>query len=349
MPATSPSNIDKAAVLLTRLEPAALDKVLELLGPEYSTRLRPAIEAVTRRSDFASLAEQVLQEFRELQEEVRASVGDAPAFQQHRSGNREALLTAQTPTESSRQHGREPGATETSHRERATSAGERSNSLQAMTDTPPEILVAALKNEPPRIIAIVLKQLPSDISGRILEKLEPEKRQSVFVFMADKSPVNPGVVQSLLQTMAKSCRTIDPSVLEENDRQLKTLTGILQAVEREERIRLMETLAEHDAELAAKIDDSLYDYADILRIEDRSVQKLLSQLEQKVVAVAMKNAPENLRQKVMKNLSERVRATLAEEMELLGSISASKAEQARREIANTIRTEDKAGSITWLE
>ena len=112
----------------------------------------------------------------------------------------------------------------------------------------------------------------------------------------------------------------------------------------------MEALTEQDEELAAQIDDNLYDYADIMKIQDRSVAEAdLTQLELKVVAVALKTAPPEILEKVMKNLSERVRATLIEEMDLLNSVSASKAEQARREIANVIRLQDKDGTLQWMD
>jgi len=111
----------------------------------------------------------------------------------------------------------------------------------------------------------------------------------------------------------------------------------------------MDTLTEHDPDLATQIDNSMYDYTDVLRMEDRSIQKLLGQLEQKVVAIALKAAPEDLKQRVLKNLSERVRAALNEEMELLGGIPSSKLEAARREMATAIKNLDKEGSLVWTE
>src|SRR6185369_13677440 len=113
--------------------------------------------------------------------------------------------------------------------------------------------------------------------------------------------------------LLQSCRLVDPAAVQQEDRRVKTLIGVLQTVEREERLRLLESLTERDPDLATQIDNLMYDYTDILRIEDRSVQKLLGQLEQKVVAMALKTAPEDLRQKVLKNLSERVRLALNEE------------------------------------
>jgi flagellar motor switch protein FliG len=360
MSQASVTNVDKAAVLLSRLDPQALDTVLEMLGPEFAGRLRPVLAAVPRRKDLLSLSDQVLQEFRELQQDVRAAVSGSPALQQGLQSLPETAAHSSAVPKSARGSGTPALPDEIMHRNSPDAAsgstagtdfGGASDAadVDSLAAMPPSVLAAALKRESPRIIATVLKQLPSEISGKVLEALPPDQRQGLFVLMADSTRVNPEVVRRVLQGLTTVCKTVDPEVVQQQDQRVKSLIGILQAVEREERIRLLETLTEHDPELAAQIDTLMYDYTDILRIEDRSVQKLLAQLEQKVVAVALKAAPEELRQKVFKNLSERVRLALHEEMELSSGITAAKADQARREIANVIRSQDKDGSLAWIE
>lgn len=353
------TNIDKAAVLLSRLDQQALDKVLAMLGQDFAGKLRPVLAAVSRRKDIGQLTEQVLQEFRELQQDVQAAVGGAPVLQQRL----QSTLNAATPPNPADASSRGAGADSLkAAKEPAGHAADGSGTSAAPADAssssadaaslariPPLILGVALKPESPRVIATVLKQLPAEVSGKVLESLLPEQRQNVFLLMADTIQVNPAIVKRVLQRLLDVCGTIDPAAAEQQDRRLKTLIGILQAVEREERIRLLETLTARDPELAAQVDDLMYDYTDMLRIEDRSVQKLLGQLEQKIVATALKSAPEELRQKVLKNLSERVRIALSEEMELLTGVNAAKSEVARREIANVIRAQDKAGALMWIE
>lgn len=407
------SNIDKAAALLSQLEPKSLERVFEILGPEFASTLRPMVAAINRRKDFDSLSEQVLQEFREIQQDVRASIGLGPmpsapapqmpagypmhapappdsmiwreaqlrrdpfdrtintaqqaypygpymgysahpttgpqAYPPHQPylphpGESEPATTARPPVPTAA-----PGVAPVEQSMPTVESIEESPEVKSLSQIPPQVIAAALKTESPRMIATVLKQLPTDISGRVLEQLPAENRQNIFLLMADTVQANPAVVSRVLQRLLEVCRTVDPAVVDQADRRVKTLIGVLQSVERDERVRLMESLAERDPDLAAAVDDQMYDYSDLLRIEDRSVQKLLSQLEQKVVAMALKSAPEDLRQKVFKNLSERVRLALNEEMELLTGVSASKAEAARREIANVIRSQDKEGSLLWIE
>jgi flagellar motor switch protein FliG len=357
------TNLDKAATLLARLDPKALDKVFEMLGPEFAGKLRPIVSAVTKRKDFTALTEQVLQEFRELQQDVQAAVVGAPVLQQQLQSS--SHPGSQSVSNENPTSGTTPEAAASAPTTPAPQAQQDPNMLPppaedpedaaicaevtSLKKVPPAVLGAALKAETPRMIATVLKQLPAELSGKVLELLPAEQRQNVFLMMADKIQISSAIVGRVLQRVLDVCRTVNPAAVARTDRRVTTLIGILQTVEREEKIRLMETLAERDPELAAKVDDLMYDYTDVLRIEDRSVQKLLGQLEQKIVAMALKTAPDDLREKIMKNLSERVRLALTEEMELLSGVTPSKADQARREIATVIRNQDKEGAIMWME
>ena len=351
------SNIEKAAVLLSRLDPKATDKVLEILGPDFAGKLRPMLATIAKRKDLKGLTEQVLQEYRDLQRDVYAAIQGAPTLQSL-LGPQESLFrpmepaspySTQSPLRASVSPQESASPPQSSTLPETPTAEQSAIEADSLSKVPHTVLAAALKGESPRMISIVLKQLPSDISGKGLESLPLELRQDVFLLMADSASVHPMVVSRIMQKLLEVTRTIDPGTIEQADRRVKTLIGVLQSVKREERVRLMESLAERDPELAKQVDNLMYDYTDLLRIEDRSVQKLLGQLEQKIVATALKTASEELRQKVLKNLSERVRLALNEEMDLLSGVSAGKADNARREIANVIRSQDKEGSLVWIE
>ena len=310
-----------------------------MIGPESSAILQKAISSVANRSDLAELDELVLQEFREMQREVKESLRGSPQLERVHGGNSDSA-----------QEGDSDGVKVGDASSSGSSVEPNADPVIELTNTPPAVLAAALQKETLRSTALVLRELPTEFTGSVLELMPAEARQNIFMRLAMRSTVHPAVTQKVLRAIADVCRTIDlATVTDQKDERLSNLIGILQMVEREERLRLMEALSEQDEELAALIDDSLYDYADIMRIQDRSVQKLFTQLELKTVALALKTAPQEIVDKVMGNLSERVRATLTEEMELISSITPSKVDQARKEIANVIRLQDKDGTLQWIE
>ena len=341
-----PTNIDKAALLLKRLAPPSLIKILEIIGPEHAKRLNAVMADISKRPDFAVLSEQVLQEFRELQQEVRDSVGNSPLLTRMQAGVSAVAALSNSPPATNEQSA---SADDASTAPAPVAIVHFENPLQELQATPVAIMSIVLQREPPSVMALVLKQLTPEVTSRVMELLPPEVRQQTFLLLTGTKQVNPVVVQGILKTIAQACRAVDPAAAEQGDTRSQDLVNLLQKFEREERLRLIDVLNESDPELAKQIDDLLYDFTDLLRIEDRSVQKILSQLEQRTVALAIKTAPEDLMQKVMKNLSERVRGMLAEEMELLGVVPNAKADPARREIADAIRTQDKEGTLVWLE
>ena len=316
---------------------------MEILGPEHAKRLNAAMTDLSKRPDFAVLSEQVLQEFRELQQEVRDSVGDSALLTRVQAG----VPAAAVPSTSTSAAVASPAPADDASAVSATVHFD--DPLPELQATPAAVMSIVLQREPPSVMALVLKQLPPDVTSRVMELLPPEVRQQTFLLLTGTKQVNPVVVQGILKTIAQACRAVDPAAAEQGDTRSKDLVNLLQKFEREERLRLIDVLNESDPELAKQIDDLLYDFTDLMRIEDRSVQKILSQLEQRTVALAIKTAPEDLMQKVMKNLSERVRGMLAEEMELLGVVPNAKADPARREIADAIRAQDKEGTLVWLE
>ena len=338
MAQTPPDNVEKAAILLRRLPQTSIVKVLEAIGVEKSNKIRIAIEAVSRRPNLSQLEESVLQEFREMQHEIRESLRGSPVL--------ERIHTNQPPLPSIVDNS---SGGDDDNKAKVALPVESEDPVADLIKIPPEILAVALKQETPRSMALVLRELPTEFIGKVLDKLPTETRQEVFMFLAVKSSVHPSVTKNVMRAVSRVCQSIDPTVTEEVDPRFKTLIGILQKVDREERLRLMEALAEQDEALAAQIDENLYDYTDIMRIQDRSVQKLLTQLDQKTVALALKTAPEDVVEKVMKNLSERVRASLKEEMEFLDTVSPPKVDEARREIANVIKAQDKEGTLLWIE
>ncbi len=341
-----PTNIDKAALLLKRLAPASLTKILEILGPEHAKRLSAAMTVLSKRPDYAVLSEQVLQEFRELQQEVRDSVGDSALLTQVQAG----VPAVSVPSISASADVASPAPADNASGVSAPAATVHfDDPLRELQATPVAIMSIVLQREPPSVMALVLKQLPPEVTSRVMELLPPEVRQQTFLLLTGTKQVHPDVVRGVLRTIAQACREVDPAAAGQGDTRSKDLVNLLQKFEREERLRLIDVLNESDPELAKQIDDLLYDFTDLMRIEDRSVQKILSQLEQRTVALAIKTASEDLMQKVMKNLSERVRGMLAEEMELLGTVPNAKADPARREIADAIRGQDKEGTLVWIE
>ena len=104
-------------------------------------------------------------------------------------------------------------------------------------------------------------------------------------------------------------------------------------------------MEEEDAESAAVIKGMLYLFEDLLQISDRSLQKILSEIDSGSLATALKGVDEPIVEKVMSNLSKRARATLAEEIEFLGSVKQAEQEVAQKAVCEAIARLDQSGDL----
>ncbi len=330
-------NIDKAAIVIYSLPPASADVVLRLLGDEYAGQLRDLIDWYSKSPDLDELMQQVIREFDELQR----SLGRG-SFQTFLSDDREKRAAYQY------------ALTEKVNEEAEEAADEpdpmvlSDDPSETLTNAGISVLAAALANEHPRAIAIILHGLEIEKSAEVLKRLPDDKRRETFVMMAKGVPTNEAMVTRIRSAVAELCVERGQSGDEpEEDALFKTLAEILHQMERDERNVMMEGLEKLDPDIHHNVDDLLYDFEDLIKIEDRSLQKILSELDQKVLATALQDSPDELMECVMSNMSERMRGMLREEMEFLGKVPKDKLEKSRRDVTDVVRNHDREGSLVW--
>jgi flagellar motor switch protein FliG len=332
------TNWDKAAILLRALSPGSNHAVLSQLAPEQAARLTAVMANVAKRPDLDKVTQDVLREFQQLRHDAGSS-----SAAQIQAPHHEANWAIRQYTQSA--------ASARVDDVPATSDRDPSESTSKLGTIAAPVLARVLQTESPRVMVLVLQSLPCEQAAAVLKLIPAEDRGTVLTMMATGVHVAEPVRECVWQTILRQCETAGPvrESVSDEEAQVQRIVGILQGVEREERLRLLGLLGEQNEAVAAKIEDCLYDYTDLLRIGDRSLQKILTQTDQKTLAMALKTAPEEIREKVMKNMSERVRAALVEEMEFLSEVPNAKAEAARKELAAIIRTQDKEGALVWLE
>ena len=95
--------------------------------------------------------------------------------------------------------------------------------------------------------------------------------------------------------------------------------------------------------------DLLYQFEDLLLIEDRSIQKLLAEIDSKTLGLALKDAPQEISEKVMGNLSKRARESLTEEISFLGLVPSAELQRAQKAVVEVIQRLDQAGELVMKQ
>lgn len=212
---------------------------------------------------------------------------------------------------------------------------------------PPDRLARALEGESPATMALILGCLEPSAAGQVMRRLPADRRADVALRLTRPAARNPALVNRLARAVAdKGRRLADlPTPPSDADRAM-AMADMIRALPRADRPALLKKLEAADPTFAGAVQDQVYRVEDILRIPDRQLQTLLSELEVKKLALALHGADPAVRDKVTANMSTRARAALAEEMELLGNILPSAVREARSEFLTVVRRLEDEGRIT---
>jgi flagellar motor switch protein FliG len=213
----------------------------------------------------------------------------------------------------------------------------------------PNLLARFLLNEHPQTIALVLAYLPAESSSVVLTQLPAELQAEVTKRIATIEYISPEVLQDIESTLQKKLGAF-ASIERTTGRiqqagGIQSVVDILNQTDRSVERSILERLSEKDPDLAEEIRKRMFTFEDITKLDDRSCQRVLREIDIRELAVAMKGASDAVREKVFKNMAKRAAAMLQEEMEYLGPVRAKEVEEAQQKLVNVIRQLEDLGEI----
>ncbi|MFF0375213.1 flagellar motor switch protein FliG [Actinoplanes missouriensis] len=209
----------------------------------------------------------------------------------------------------------------------------------------PRQLLSYVQYEHPQTIALVLAHIPSALASSILAGLPLEVQTEVAHRIAIMDRTSPDVIRQVENALQRKLSTVlQPDELSTVGG-LQPLVDIINRADRTTERLILEALEARNPELAEEIRRRMFMFEDIINLDDRSVQLVLRQVEPADLATALKGVPENVREKVTRNLSERGRENLLEEIDLLGPVKVKMVEEAQAKIVGVIRTLEDSGQI----
>lgn len=201
----------------------------------------------------------------------------------------------------------------------------------------------ALEEDHPKTIAMILQKLEIKQAAAVMEQLTAEKRAQVVIYMTQDSTVPQPIVNQVLQTTASRAQMVKYREIETETSQ--SIAELLRSLPKNLRVELMEQLMSNNPELGEQVKMRLYLFEDVLRLDDRNVQKLLSQIQTDSLIVALQRCDETLTNKLLSNLSKRARESIIEEMEYKRGVADEEIEISRSEIVAVLAQLDESGEI----
>jgi flagellar motor switch protein FliG len=210
--------------------------------------------------------------------------------------------------------------------------------------TPPEQIVAFLRNEAPQTMALTIANLHTQLAAEVLAQLPPETQAEVAHRIATMNETSPDVIKEVEAVMRQKLANV---ISQEYSAAggVDSLVDILNRADRGTERNVLDKLAETDADLAEEIRMMLFVFEDIVKLDDRSVQILLKEVDQKDLALALRGVSEEVRDKVVANMSQRAAEMLLEEIEYQPPQLRRVVEEAQGRIVAKVRQLEEAEAI----
>ncbi|MBQ8147647.1 MAG: flagellar motor switch protein FliG [Lachnospiraceae bacterium] len=205
-------------------------------------------------------------------------------------------------------------------------------------------LLNFIQDEHPQTIALILSYLPASQSAAVIGALPLEKQSDVAKRIATMDRTSPDVikeVEDILERKLASLVNQDYTIVGGVD----AIVNILNTVDRSTEKHIMETLEIEEPELADEIRRKMFVFEDILTLDNRAIQTVLREVDNNELAIALKNANEDVQNAIFSNLSSRLATMIKEDMEYMGPVRLKDVEDAQQKIVNIIRKLEDTGEI----
>lgn len=317
------SGVQKAAILLIALGPEKSASIFKHLKEEEIEQL--TLEIANTRSVAPELKTQVLDEFYEIclaqQYIAEGGIGYAKELLEKALGAEKAKDVI----------------------------GKLTASLQVrpfefVRKTDATQLLNFIQDEHPQTIALILSYLSSSQSSSIISALAPDKQADVAKRIAQMDRTSPDVIKEVEKVLERKLASLvnqDYTIVGGVD----SIVEILNTVDRGTEKHIMEILEIEEPELADEIRRKMFVFEDILSLDDKSIQRVLREVDNNELAIALKGSNEEVQNIIFNNLSKRLATMIREDMEFMGPVRLKDVEEAQQKIVNIIRKLEDSAEI----
>ncbi len=317
------SGVQKAAILLIALGPEKSAKIFKHLKDEEIEEL--TLEIANTRSVTPQVKEEVISEFYQIclaqQYIAEGGIGYAKELLEQSFGAEKASDVISKLT-----------------------ASLQVKPFEFVRKTDASQLLNFIQDEHPQTIALILSYLSPAQSAQVIGALPPDKQADVAKRIAIMDRTSPDVikeVERVLESKISSLVNQDYTIIGGVD----SIVEILNTVDRGTEKHIMETLEVDEPELADEIRKKMFVFEDILLLDDRAIQRVLRDVDNSDLSMALKGANEQVQAAIFKNMSSRLAAMIKEDMEFMGPVRMKDVEESQQKIVNIIRKLEDSAEI----
>jgi len=366
----------KVAILLNALGKDAVDPALQLLDPKVSKAIRSELKNIENSPPRVTVVEEVLDDFERFFKFAVEAAGVDTYWSKLAETENANSLKFPAPT-------REPGEAAMGgadsgsdlENESIQSAVGKSkfgqgndlddddevvdNSPSFRVFTPsddekhdlrrlhPVQIAEALKNERVKTMALVLNCLDQKRKAAVIELLPREIHGELLSLLLSEINVPEELLSRIIRTVVTNALTVDKPKDEAPD-PFEAIAGVLRELPRETRNNMMNHLREKSEDDALKVQRLLYLFEDVVNYDDKSIQKILAEVDKGQLVISLQPASDEIKDRILDNLSKRAKESLIEELELLGKQADALVKEAQSSVAEVIANLDQADQLEFI-
>ena len=205
-------------------------------------------------------------------------------------------------------------------------------------------VASIIQNEHPQIQTIVLSYLDPEQSAEILSQFPEQVRLDLIMRIANLEEVQPAALQELNDIMEKQFAGAAGAQAAKMGG-LKAAASIMNYLDTNVEGQLMDAIRDSDEEMSQQIQDLMFVFENLIDVDDRGIQTLLREVPGELLQKALKGADDQLRDKILKNMSKRAAEMMLEDLAAMGPVRISDVEAAQKEILSIARRLSDAGEI----
>lgn len=217
------------------------------------------------------------------------------------------------------------------------------NGIETLNFMEPQSVFDLIREEHPQIIATILVHLKRNQAADVLGKFDDRERNDIMLRIATFGGVQPAALQELTEVLNNLLH--GQNLKRSKMGGVRPAAEILNLMKSQQEEAAIEAVREFDGELAQKIIDEMFLFENLVEVEDRSIQRLLQEVESETLIIALKGADEALRQKFFRNMSRRQSDLMTEDLASRGPVRLSQVEAEQKTILNVVRRLAEAGEI----
>jgi len=318
------SGARKAAITLIALGTEAASLVLKNMRDDEVEKI--TVEIARARNISSDVVESVLMEFRDM------GIARDYVAQGGVSFAREALESALGPRRADEIMMRVEAAMEVS-------------AFHLLQTVETSQLTNFLQNEHPQTAALILAHLNPRKAADIISGIELELQNEIMYRLATMGKTSPELLRDIEEVIRQQIGSVIGTELSATGG-IDTVAQILNNSSRSSERVIMEAIRDRDAELAANIKSLMFVFDDLIHVSDRDLQRLLMEVDQKELSLSLKAVSDDLKNKLLRNVSERAAAMIVEEMDLMGPVRVRDVEEAQRRIIEIAQSMEDQEEIT---